>query len=156
MKYFKCGSSDSINKWLFLSYQICTKHVEVWKVSMFHTHFSQNYTSSCLLVYYIQSRVIKVLFQRRKEKSLKFLIANIEKVSWFDFVKTRKKEKFTYTIRKAPKHAYFCQDHPQRNKGKRRETELKYEQRPKSILMMTRKHKVVIRKPLVISIIIMR
>ena len=45
---------------------------------------------------------------KRKEKSLKVLIANIEKVSWFDFVKTRKKEKFTYTIRIAPKHAYFC------------------------------------------------
>ena len=108
MQYFKCGSSDSSNKWLFLSYQIFAKHAEVWKVSMFHTHFSQNYISSCLVVYYIQSRVIKVLFQRRKEKSLNVLIANIEKVSWFDFVKTRKKEQFTYTIRKAPKHAYFC------------------------------------------------
>ena len=80
----------------------------VWKVSMFHTHFSQNYISRCLLVHYIQSRVVKVSFQRRKEKSLNVLIANIEKTSWFDFVKTRKKEKFTYTIRKAPKYAYFC------------------------------------------------
>ena len=82
--------------------------MEVWKVSMFHTHLSQNYVSSCLLVYYIQSRVIKVLFQKRKEKSLKVLIANTEKVSWFDFVKTRKIEKFTYSIRIAPKHAYLC------------------------------------------------
>ena len=75
---------------------------------MFHTHFCQNYISSYFLVYYIQSRVIKVLFQKRKEKSLKVLIADIKKVSWFDFVKTRKKEKFTYTIKKAPKRAYFC------------------------------------------------
>ena len=137
MQYFKRGSSDSVNKLLFLSYQICAKHIDVWKVSMFHTHFSQNYISSCLLAYYIQSRVIKVLFQKRKEKSLKVLTANIEKVSWFDFVKTRRNEKLTYTIIKAPKHSYFCQDYPQKNKGKRRETKLKYEQRPKSTLMVT-------------------
>ena len=59
-----------------------------------HTFLSKLYLQLFAL-YYIQSRVIKVLFQRRKEKSLKLLIANIEKVSWFDFVKTQKKEKFT-------------------------------------------------------------
>ena len=76
-KWWKSGSSDSINKWLFLWYQICEKHVDVWKINMFHTHFSQNYICSCLPAYHIQIRVFKVLFQERKEKPLKVLIANI-------------------------------------------------------------------------------
>ena len=53
----------------------------VWKVSMFHTHFSQNYNCSCLPEYHVQIRDFKVLFQMKKEKPLKVLTTIILKVS---------------------------------------------------------------------------
>ena len=50
----------------------------------------------------------------------------------------------------------FVRINPRRIRERRRETKLNYEKRLKSILMMTRNYKVVIRKPMLISIIIMR
>ena len=70
--------------------------------------------------------------------------------------KQEKKRATPKQLKKLQKVLIFVRINPRRLRERRRETKLNYEKRLKSILMMTRNYKVVIRKPMVISIIIMR
>ena len=70
--------------------------------------------------------------------------------------KQEKKRTTPKQLKKLQKVFIFVRINPRRIRERRRETKLNYEKRLKSIIMMTRNYKVVIRKPMVISIIIMR
>ena len=70
--------------------------------------------------------------------------------------KQKKKRTTPKQLKKLQNVHIFVRINPRRIRERRRETKLNYEKRLKSILMMTRNYKVVIRKPMVISIIIMR
>ena len=70
--------------------------------------------------------------------------------------KQEKKRTTPKQLKKLQNVLVFVRINPRRIRERRRETKVNYEKQLKSILMMTRNYKVVIRKPMVISIIIMR
>ena len=70
--------------------------------------------------------------------------------------KQEKKRTTPKQLKKLHNVLIFVRINPRRIRERRRETKLNYDKRLKSILKMTRNYKVVIRKPMVISIIIMR
>ena len=70
--------------------------------------------------------------------------------------KQEKKRTTPKQLKKLQKVLIFVRINPRRIRKRRRETKPNYEKRLKSILMMTRNYKVVIRNPMIISIIMMR